>query len=406
MKQWMAEIAYDTTSGTRKRTETFYMPTISDVRNEIQRRGAYILWIREHNRSPLERLLARSTWWQIQLLRGIHFRSTNTSPGVAFWNLIESEDNPTRQNILAPAREALSQGLGVMDALKALRIFDHGTLAILAASERANKLVEGIPHAIESITQKKKNMRAVGGTLAWLGIDIFSITQAMFWGKDVVLGYFKDNAPTDPAKLEEFNRVVGNLELLWNTLILTALLSGFFLIWAILSFWYNRGKSDFPTARVVRKIPLIGAYLRDLGFADSMSAAARMLRGTVPIAEAMRMASEATTVPEVSEYWLSCHTELQRGVPLGAALDRAPLTRSERMELASLSDLKQVATVLDSIAEMRTSSSRTKHTMIVWIAFLITGLYLLIAFGSAIFALTVMNMSMDSMLGGLMSGAI
>ncbi len=401
----MAEIAYDTTSGTRRKVESFYLPSIRDVRNEVHKKGAYILWIRKHERSPLERLLARSTWWQIQLLRGIQFRSTTASPGVAFWNLINAENNPTRQNILAPAREALGQGLGVMDALKSLRIFDHGTLAILAASEKANKLAEGIPHAIESIAQRKKNMRAIGGTLAWLGFDIFSITQAMFWGKGVVLKWFYDNAPTEPDKLEIYNRVVGNLELLWNTLIATAMGAGMFMIWCILSFWYNRGKTDWPTARAVRKIPLIGAYLRDLGFADSMGAAARMLRGTVAIDQALHMASEATTVPEVTEYWLTSHRELQRGVPLGTALDREPLTRNERMELASLSDLRQVATILESIAEMRTNSAKTKHTLIVWLAFGLTGLYLLIAFGSAIYALTVMNMSMDSMIGGMLAGA-
>jgi type II secretory pathway component PulF len=406
MQQWTAEIAYVTPSGTRKKVESFYLPSARDVRNEVQKKGAYVLWIRRHERSVLERMLARSTWWQIQLLRGIQFRSNTASPGVAFWNLIRSETNPTRQNILAPAREALSQGLGVMDALKSLRIFDHGTLAILAASEKANKLAEGIPHAIEAIAQKKKNMRAIGGTMAWLGFDIITITQSMFWGKDLVLNWFYDNAPTDPEKLEQYNRVVGNLEIVWNTLIASALGFGMFMIWCILSFWYNKGRRDWPTARIVRKIPLIGAYMRDLGFADSMLACARMLRGTVPIDKAMQMASEATTVPDVTEYWLTCYQELQRGVPLGSALDRSPLTRGERMELASLSDLKQVATILESIAEMRTVSSRTKHKLIVWIAFLLTGVYLVIAFGSAIYALTVMNMSMDSMMDGLLGGSI
>lgn len=406
MQQWIAEIAYDTTSGTRRKVETFYLPTIKDVRSEVHKKAGYILWIRKHERSPMERILARSTWWQIQLLRGIQFRSTSASPGVAFWNLINSENNPTRQNILAPAREALSQGLGVMDALKALRIFDHGTLSILAASEKANKLSEGIPHAIEAIAQRKKNMRAIGGTLAWLGFDIFSINQAMFWGKDLILGWFRDNAPTDPEKLKEYNYVVGNLELLWNILIFFAMAAGFFLVWCVLSFWYNRGKTDWPTARIVRKIPLIGAYLRDLGFADSMGACARMLRGKVPIGDALNMSSEATTVPEVAEYWIRCSSELQRGIPLGTALDRAPLTRGERIELASLSDLSQVATILESIAEMRTTAAKTKHTLIVWLAFILTGVYLLIAFGSAIYALTVMNMSMDSMIGGMLQGSI
>jgi type II secretory pathway component PulF len=386
--------------------ESFYLPTADDVRRAVSKKGGYVLSIRPHERSPMERMLARSTWWQVQLLRGIQFRSTATSPGVAFWRIIQAETNPMRQNILAPAREALARGLGVIDALKALRIFDHGTIAILAASERANKLQDGIPHAIHSITQKRRNTRAIVATMSWLAIDVVSIVQSLFWGRGMVLDWFKNNAPTDPAEQEKFNRVVGQLALTWDILIFTAFAAGAFMAWAVISFWINKGKTDWPTARVVRKIPMIGAYLRDLGFVDSMMAAARMLRGLVPISDTLKQSSEATTVPEVARYWTEANTELGRGVGLGSALDRAPLSRSERMELASLSDLGQVATVLESIAEMRAAAAKTKHSLIVWIAFGLTGVYLTLAFGSAIYALTVMNMSMDSMMGGLMSGAM
>ncbi len=404
MQQWIAEVAYDSRNGPKKTVESYYLPSIDDVRNAISKNGGFVLSIRAHERSPLERLLARSTWWQVQLLRGIQFRSTSTSPGVAMWRIIQAETNPMRQNILAPAREALARGLGVIDALKALRIFDHGTIAILAASERANRLQEGIPHAIHSITQKRKNTRAIGGTMAWLGFDVISIVQSLFWGKGMILNWFRNNAPKDPGELEHYTRVVNNLGLLWNSLIMISFGSGIFMAWAIFSFWVNKGKTDWPTARAVRKIPLIGAYLRDLGFADSMMAAARMLRGMVPINDALRQSSEATNVPEVSRYWQDAGLELSRGVLLGAALDRSPLTRSERLELASLSDLAQVATVLESIAEMRSDSARTKHKLIVWVAFLLTGVFLVIAFGSAIYALTVMNMSLDSMMGDVMKG--
>ncbi len=199
MQQWVAEIAYESSGGAKKVTESFYLPTEEDVRYEVARKGGYALLIRPHSRTPIERLLARSTWWQVQLLRGIMFRSTSvSSPGVALWKIIEAETNPQRQNILAPAREALSRGLGVIDALKALNIFDHGTIAILAGSEKANKLQEGIPHAIQSITQKKKNNRAIMGTLGWLGFDVITIVQSLYWGKDMVLKWFLDNAPTDP----------------------------------------------------------------------------------------------------------------------------------------------------------------------------------------------------------------
>ena len=307
---------------------------------------------------------------------------------------------------ISPAREALSRGLGVIDALKALNAFDRGTIAILAASERANKLAEGIPHAIQSITQKRRNTRAIVGTMSWLAIDVVTIVQSLFWGRGMVLKWFRDNAPTDPDELERFERVVNNLALTWDILIATAFGLGAFMAWAVISYFLNKGKQDWPTARIVRKIPMIGAYLRDLGFADSMMAAARMLRGLVPISQTLEQSSEATNVPEVAAYWISANKELENGVGLGVALDRPPLTRSERLELASLSDLGQVATVLESIAEMRASSAKTKHALIVWIAFALTGVYLALAFGSAIYALTVMNMSMDSMMGGLMEGAL
>lgn len=406
MQQWVAEIAYDTTSGPKRAVESYYMPTVEDVRQAVAKKGGYVLSIRPHERSPLERLMSRSTWWQVQLLRGIQFRSNSTSPGVALWRIIQAETSPMRQNILAPAREALSRGLGVIDALKALNAFDRGTIAILAASERANKLQEGIPHAIQSITQKRRNTRAIVGTMSWLAIDVVTIVQSLFWGRGMVLKWFRDNAPTDPEELERFERVVDNLALTWDVLIATAFGLGAFMAWAVISFFLNKGKQDWPTARIVRKIPMIGAYLRDLGFADSMMAAARMLRGLVPISQTLEQSSEATNVPEVAAYWIAANKELENGVGLGVALDRQPLTRSERLELASLSDLGQVATVLESIAEMRASSAKTKHALIVWIAFALTGVYLALAFGSAIYALTVMNMSMDSMMGGLMEGAL
>lgn len=403
MQQWIAQIAYDSPAGPKQMTETFFLPTVDDVRKEVSRRGQYVISIHPYERSPMERVMAKSSWWQVQLLRGIQFRSIATSPGVALWKLISAEINPRRQNILAPAREALTQGLGVIDALKALRIFDSSTIAILAASEKANKLVEGIPYAIESIVQKRKNMRQIMGTVGWLGFDVFSLLSSMIGGKGMIMGWFSNNAPKgDPAKLEEFNRVTGYLSLTWDVLIWLAIGLAAMMIWIILSFWYNRGRDDeWPTAKFVRSIPLIGAYLRDLAFADTMSAAARMIRGNVPIADALPQAAVATNLPEVQKFWIDSYEFLARGLHLGAALDREPLSRSERMELSSLSELSQIATIMESIAEMRSQAAKTKHSLIVWLAFAFTGLYLLIGFGSAIYALMVMNISLDSMISSV-----
>lgn len=398
MQQWLATYAIDTRSGAKKMTRTFYLPAIEDVRRAIIKEGGYVLSIRPHERSVWERLLARSSWWQIQLLRGIQFRSNTTSPSVAMWRLIEAETNPRTQNILAPAREALARGLGVIDALKALQMYDHSTLAILGASERSNKLHEGIPQAIRNITQKRKNVAKIAGTLGWIGFDLLSIVQGLQTGRGMILGWFRKNPPKEAEAAAKFNHTVDNLETLWSVLLWVAYAAAAFMGWAIASFWINRGKRDFLAASMVRKIPLVGSYLRDLAFADSMMAAARMIRGNVSVTDALQQSADASNVPEVCNFWQQAYQDLARGVSLGSAMDRPPLNRNERTEIMAVSDLTQIATVLEAIADLRAQSAQTKNSMIVWGAFIFTGLYLLIAFGSAIYALQLMNFSMDSMM--------
>jgi hypothetical protein len=65
-------------------------------------------------------------------LRGIQFRSTSTSPGVALWKIIQAETSLDAPEYSWRRRaKRWPAGLGVIDALKALRLFDHSTLAIL-----------------------------------------------------------------------------------------------------------------------------------------------------------------------------------------------------------------------------------------------------------------------------------
>jgi hypothetical protein len=238
--------------------------------------------------------------------------------------------------------------------------------------------------------------------MTWIAFDLVSILQGMFWGKDFILKFFRKNMPTDPEKLEEYTNIVDNLELLWNVLIWIAIAACVFLGWIVFSFWINKGKKDWPTARIVRKIPLIGSYLTDLGLAETFKAVALMLSAKVRIADALKLASNSTTIPQVAKFWHDSLDDLSRGITLGMALNRPPLTQAERMELANISDIGHVATVMDSIGDMRATSGKGKSHTIVMVAFLLSGVYLAIAFGSSIYALTIMNMGMDAIMGDVM----
>jgi type II secretory pathway component PulF len=402
MRQWVAEYAVDTSSGARTRHDTLYANNADDVRRIISQKGGYVMSVREHKVQGLQRVFARSLNTQIQILRGIQFRSSNCPPSIALWRLIESETDPKKQNILAPAREALSRGLGVMDALKALNMFEPGTLAILAASERSNRLQEGIPHTIEHMLEKKRNSKKIMAMAGWLGFDLVSVTQAMFFGKDLVIGHLEKSKPKDPVELEKYMETVNNLELLWVVLVWISVLATAFFGWVMFSFWYNRGKTDWPTARIVRRIPLIGGYLRDMAFADAFYAAGLMLKAKVPIADVMKQTAESSTSPEVKIYWRTVFEDLSRGIGLGQAMARHPMSVSERSELMAVSDLRHIPTVVDSISENRAMMAKTKGNQIVMGALFGTGIYLAIAFGSSVYALSVLNMGMDSMMSDVL----
>ena len=49
MRQWLVEFAVDTVRGPKIQSESYYMPTENDVRNEIVKRGAYVISIRRMN---------------------------------------------------------------------------------------------------------------------------------------------------------------------------------------------------------------------------------------------------------------------------------------------------------------------------------------------------------------------
>ena len=57
MQQWIVKFSIDTPAGPRVLEESYYMPSQADVRHEVTKRGGYVLTIRPHARSNLERWL-------------------------------------------------------------------------------------------------------------------------------------------------------------------------------------------------------------------------------------------------------------------------------------------------------------------------------------------------------------
>lgn len=402
MKQWTAEVVVEhADGGSHIEKRSFYLPTAQDVRTAVAQKGGQVITITEQKRGVFERILARSSWFQLHLLRQIKFSSDTVSPAVAFSRIIENETDAYRQHILAPARDIIERGLGIIDALKALRIFDAGVMSVLSAADKANNLKDGIPHAIKMIVDKGKAQRQIMLTIGWLAFDLFTVITGIIFGRDMIFGFLDDLKPTNAEKAAQYENAVYWVSVTWDVLLYIAYIATAFGSWLVLSSIWNRGKPDYLAARITRKIPLIGHYLRDLGFADSMMAAARMIEGGVRIDETLKETSETTTLPEIKRYWNKVREEVQKGVNIGQALDRDPLSRMERLEMLSVSKLDQLSSTFLHIADLRQERAKMKHAMIFWLALIGTGAYLFIAVASALYVVSLMGMSIESVMGGL-----
>jgi type II secretory pathway component PulF len=406
MQQWEICYAIERPGGCQTLTETMFAQNEPEIRHIIHKKGGYVIRIHPRAQNFLEQMMRKSSMMQNYLLQGMQFRSHTAPPAVALWRLVESETNPKRQQILAPARESLQRGLGVIDALKSLNIFDHSTLTLLAASERSNTLSTGIEEVMLHTQAKRKAKRQLWATLSWVGFDLIATIQTLWVGRDKAIGFFKDNAPGQGVDLEHYSNTVDNLELLWNSLLVLALIATIGTGWAIFSFWFNRNKDDWPTARMVGRLPLFGRYMEDLSVGNSMHACAMMLKAKVPVADCLKQAATAANFYTVKKLWNQALLELGKGVHLGQALARPPLLLQERLELNSVANLDHVVTVMNSMAEIRGLMAAQKSRMIIMGLFIGSAMYLMIAIGSFIYALSLLNVSMDNSLNQMMMGVM
>jgi hypothetical protein len=187
------------------------------------------------------------------------------------------------------------------------------------------KVDEGIPYAINSITQKRKNTGAIMGTMGWLAFDVITIVQSLFWGKNMVLGWFKDNAPKDGPDLEKYEHVVGNLSLVWDTLDLGCF-RGRRIYGVVRCFlFYQSREARLADSPYSTENPFDWRLYARFEFCRFNGGGLAYAAYRVPINDVLRQSGEAATSPDVCHVLGCANEQLSRGVGLGSALDREPL---------------------------------------------------------------------------------
>ena len=158
---------------------------------------------------------------------------------------------------------------------------------------------------------------------------------------------------TDPGALERFEHGIKIATWINGSLLvlIMATIIGVCVFVALLI--ANRHRPDHFTAKLLMKAPVFSSYIRNVSLQDTCKLMGRLLRGKVPLAEAIDIITQSTYVPSNRAYWLSCKDRIMAGVGPSRALARWPLLKAETDQIATIQSVDQLSEVYESIAEER-----------------------------------------------------
>ncbi|MBI3419575.1 MAG: type II secretion system F family protein [Proteobacteria bacterium] len=363
MKLWNVRYAVQLPGGSvAVREEDFFLPSPNDVRHVLRAKGCFPIKITERKAAVFEWMDVRNSAWQLQLLKALRFQSSTASTGTALLNIIEAETDPRKRLAFLPTRSVLKGGGSFSEALKQLKLLDAATMAIIIAGERAGDLKGVVVQAIQHVESKGKQMKLVMAALGWLSFDIISIISTIWGAQFTFIPYLKKSggkSATDKIAAAKFESALQIVSIINYVLMIVTIGGSVGLTLLAMSFWKNRHNPDHYASRMIAKLPLVSEYLRDTNMHDACRLMARLLRGAVPLDEAIRIIKESSIEPTVRKYWQNCLERLMAGVDSAKALARPPLLRAEMDQIRSIQSVDQLAEVFESIAEEREGAAKT-----------------------------------------------
>ena len=376
MKLYHARYAQPTIGGAVLiQEEDFYLPDEHAVRRQLRAKGLWPIQIYEQKPPMFEWMDVRSREWQMQLLRAIRFQSATASAGTALLNIIEGEQDPRRRLAFLPTRTVLKGGGSFSEALRELKLMDAPTMAIITAGERAGDLKGVVQHAIEHVEQKGTQYKTIVAALSWLSFDIISVIGSIWGTQFGFIPYLQAQGTksTDPEALAKFERGIRIVSVINGTLLVFTSIIILAIIFFIVAYWKNRHKQDHYTARLMMKIPLLSPYLRNSSLKDTCKLMTRLLRGKVPLAEALKIIIESSVEPAARAYWKTSEQKIMAGIEPARALAHWPLSKAECDQIVTIQSVDQLGEVFEAIAEERGLMAKANQRRI-----LKSGLYFLV----------------------------
>ena len=401
MKLFHAKYAQSRPGGVSVIEEDFYLPDAGSVRRQLRNKGYWPITIREMKPSTFEWMEVRSRAWQTQLLRALRFQSATASAGTALLNIIEGEQDPKRQLAFLPCRTVLKGGGSFSEALRALKLMDAATMAIITAGERAGDLKSVIQHAIEHTEEKGKGAKIIMAAVSWMAFDTLNVVSVVWAAQFQGIPYLKTSLKvTDPVKIEHFNHAIAIASWINGTMLvlIISLMVGAATLFVV--YWLNRHRADHFTARMMMKAPVLSGYIRNVSLQNTFKLMQRLLLGKVPLADTLSIIKENTFEPATRLYLTESHHKIMAGVEPARALGRWPLNKAERDQIATIQSVDQLSEVYASIAEERGSMAKADKRRLAIMGVFGTMIVIGAVVLNAIYLLSIQN---EGMLGNLTS---
>jgi len=300
--------------------------------------------------------------YKAQFLQALAFNvEAGMSAGKALEVVLANEPNPNLQMQFHPALMVLSRGGEFSDAVRHLNIFDESTVSILVSGEHTGSMKEATQSAIDRFQSRNYASKMVAGVLSWSGLDLAMTVSSIMGVQYKFLPDMEKNysGNENPEKQEAFKQAIELAYFLNGTLLWVAVAVMCFAAWMAGGMIVARPGSEWrrKAEGILRKIPGIGAFIRDNAIADTFSIVSSMLKGSVRLTTAIQIAKSASGFPAIRAYWDEAMERIYLGESVSRALSQPLLSSSEQLVISTHQTSAQLAKVMGDIAKDKEEKS-------------------------------------------------
>ncbi|MFN3648265.1 MAG: type II secretion system F family protein [Armatimonadota bacterium] len=233
--------------------------------------------------------------------------------------------NPTLKALLLSVERAVREGDTLSHALSAYpRLFGAAQLRLLEAGESGHRLPEVLLHLADTIERSGQAALRVRTALIYpqtVGIfTLLMLAGTLGFVTPRFMELFRELGLTD----EQLPLVTRSLQ--WAVTVLVPLLGALLplaLLAGAAAWWYVRRRDPVRGAYWKLRIPVVGALYHQLALLRLTRLLAALLRGGVPLLEALRLAGQGAGDPLLQAAMWDAIPHVAAGEPLSAAFSHA-----------------------------------------------------------------------------------